>query len=71
MTAKMTAQKIRTALRTEFPAQRFSVTTHRGGEFDMVNVTWTAGPARASVDVVASAHATVNTFVTFNNSASA
>ena len=71
MTAKATAQQIRTELKTAFPAQRFSITTHRGSEFDAIYVTWIAGPTRSIVEPIASAYTSDNTFVFFDHIASA
>lgn len=67
MTAKTTAKNIRTDLRNAFPSHKFSVTTHRGGQFDAIQVEWIDGPARSSVEAVANVHATENTFVFFAN----
>ena len=73
MSAKTTAQNIGTALRTEFPAQRFSLTTHvfEELEFETVYVTWIAGPTRAEVQAVTDAYVTSNISVSFDHIASA
>jgi hypothetical protein len=66
MTAKTTAATIRTSLRNAFPAHTFSVTSHRGGQFDAVRIEWAGGPERASIKAIADTYATSNTFVFYD-----
>jgi hypothetical protein len=67
-----TAALLRKTLNAKFTSARFSVTTHRGGEFDAIYVTWIAGPTRETVEPIAnSVAASENTFVFFDRIASA
>ena len=47
------AKFLRVALRSAFPAVKFSVTLSRGTAWGNCHVTWTDGPTRAEVSAVA------------------
>lgn len=51
LSATETAKIIRKALKTTFPATKFSVTTRRGT--GSINVSWTDGPTRDRVEAIA------------------
>ena len=63
------AALLRKVFKAHFAGTKISVTTHRGNEFDAINITWTNGPSRLQLEEFATSSA--NTFVFFNHVVSA